>query len=64
MENEILNLLPQLGFAGVFFYLLLEERKARKLLEDRVFNYLDREREETLEVIKDATQPKNPLSQK
>lgn len=64
MENEILNLLPQLGFAGVFFYLLMEERKARKMLEDRVFGYLEREQEETRELVKDATQPKNPLSQK
>lgn len=53
MSPELLQLVGQLGIAGVLFYLLLEERKARQTdaennrqmvinLENRIFEYLER----------------------
>lgn len=41
MPAEVLALIPQLGIAGVLFWLLWDERKQRAGLEDRVFKYLD-----------------------
>lgn len=58
MEQAVLELVAQLGIAGLLFYLLMDERKARIALQDRVFAYLDKEQEEARELIKEATQPK------
>jgi len=41
MENLIVDLFPQLGIAAVMLYLLLEERKARQALEERVMGWMD-----------------------
>lgn len=58
MEQALLEIVAQLGIAGLLFYLLMDERKARIVLQERVFAYLDREQEETRELVKEATQPK------
>lgn len=61
MEPDVVvQLLAQGGLAAVLLYLLLEERKARKALEDRVFGYLDDEREETRGMIEEVTKPGRP----
>jgi len=60
METAILELVAQLGIAGVLFWLLIDERKARIALQERVFGYLDKEAEEARELVKEATQPKRP----
>lgn len=41
MEQVLVDLLPQLGIAAVIFYLLMEERKARQKLEDKIMAILD-----------------------
>jgi GTP cyclohydrolase II len=60
METAVLELVAQLGIGGLLFYLLMEERKARLALQERVFEYLDKEAEETRELVKEATQPRRP----
>ena len=52
MTPEILQLVGQLGIAGLMFYLLLEERKARQALESKISNWLEEELE--------ASRPKRP----
>jgi hypothetical protein len=58
MEQAVLELVAQLGIAGLLFYLLMDERKARIALQERVFAYLDKEQAEAHELVKEATQPK------
>jgi len=43
MSPEILQLIAQFGIAGLMFYLLMDERKARQALETRISNWLDSE---------------------
>lgn len=52
MSPEMLNLIGQLGVAGLMFYLLLEERKARLALEEKISKWLEDEL--------DASRPKRP----
>lgn len=41
MEEVLVNLLPQLGLAAVILYLLMDEKKARQKLEDKITAILD-----------------------
>lgn len=43
MSPEVLQLIAQFGIAGLMFYLLMDERKARQALETRISNWLDSE---------------------
>jgi hypothetical protein len=45
MSPEILQLIAQFGIAGLMFYLLLDERKARQALETKISTWLDEELE-------------------
>lgn len=45
MSPEILQLIAQFGIAGLMFYLLMEERKARQALETRISDWLNSELE-------------------
>lgn len=50
MESLIIDLFPQLGIAAVMLYLLLEERKARQALEERVMGWMDQFMSELQEI--------------
>lgn len=54
MSPEVLNLISQLGVAGLMFWLLMDERKARLALEEKIAKWLGDEL--------DATRPKRPDS--
>lgn len=47
MTPEVLQLIAQFGIAGLMFYLLMDERKARQALESKISNWLDKELDET-----------------
>lgn len=61
MEQAVLELVAQMGIAGLLFYLLMDERKARIALQERFFTYLDKEQAEARELVKEAMQPKKSL---
>lgn len=52
MDQVLIDLLPQLGLAAVILYLLMEERKARQKLEDKIMSILDE--------LMDASRPARP----
>lgn len=43
MPAEIVSLITQLGLAGVFFWLFIQERQARIDLEKRIFEHMSDE---------------------
>lgn len=52
MSPEVLQLFGQLGVAGLMFWLLMDERKARLALEEKIAKWLGDEL--------DASRPKRP----
>ncbi|MBZ0275103.1 MAG: hypothetical protein K8I60_03095 [Anaerolineae bacterium] len=52
MEQALVGLLPQLGLAAVILYLLMDEKKARQKLEDKITSILDE--------LMDASRPVKP----
>lgn len=52
MDQIFVDLLPQLGLAIVILYLLMDEKKARQKLEDKITAILDE--------LMDASKPTRP----